>query len=560
MLVCGAAAYALFAVAADLWVVGMPEGNRYVHLVILTLLGLAFVTAAEAFLAFIGAISPADMFGWPFRAAAIGSLAYSLAWAQPVFVNYWYYDDWGYLRGAPSAVAYLLAPLNDHFVPLLKIVILGMTRLFGFDYIGAACLQQSAFLIIVLVLAHLFWPAARRPWLLILSVGLFAMWPTYGVARTWFAGGFWLTASAGFLAVYILHGRRVIFGENMHGADVAVSFVLASATAFISSQTLAPSIYLAAFCLPPLLLSSGRSMALKRLAILGAVSLLPTAFALWGRSVYVISRQLNPSGLWNGALFVNLGAFFLNKVLLVRSFRNWRSPVELLVLVLLPMAAAAKRLAALKTIPPDRRAELAGLIVGGGAMLVLPIAQIGLGRRWSYDAALNAYYVTLPFLGLWLAWVGSGLAWLRGNDAAPARFPWSVALVSAILILAAGLSPTLHQGEPSLNRRIRIVHDERQFMDSLGAAVCDLARLHRDGPPVRWAPDADILSCRVCRTIIGPPQFRRDLGFDSLILIGRRRSCPQASAILTVPGAPPTDGSESPAAVSFLRTYFDPPH
>ncbi len=380
VLVCGGLAYLLAAVAADLWVVGAPDGNRYVHLAVLTLLGIAFVTAAEGFLALIGAISTADMLGWPYRAAAIGSVAYSLAWARPVFVNYWYYDDWGYLRGAQSAVAYMLAPLNDHFVPLLKVVILGMTRLFGFDYIGAACLQQSAFLLIVVVLAHLLWTVIRRPWLLVLLVGLFAMWPTYGVARAWFAGGFWLTASAAFLAVYVLHGRRIIFGENMRWTDIAVSLALAAGTVLISSQTLAPAIYLAAFCLPPLVLSSRRSVDLRRLIILGAVSLIPTALALWGRSVYVVNRHVNPTGLWDGSLFINVGAFFLNKVLLITSFRNWYSPIALLVLLVLPFAAAAKRLATSKRIPTDRKANLASLIVGGGVISFSP------SRRSDSDA------------------------------------------------------------------------------------------------------------------------------------------------------------------------------
>lgn len=558
ILAIGAAAYLLAAIAADVWVVSAPDGNRYIHFGILTVLGLAFMTAAEGFLALIRAISQADMLAWPFRAAAIGSLAYTLAWARPVFVNYWYYDDWGYLRGAPSALAYMLEPLNDHFVPLLKLVILAMTRVFGFDYIGAACLQQAAFLMIVLVLAHLLWSVVRRPWLLVVLVGLFAMWPSYGVARTWFAGGFWLTASAAFLSVYILHARRIVLDGRVRWWDLAVSFVLASATIFISSQTLAPVVYLAAFCLPPLLLSSRRSIDLQRLAMLAAVSLAPTILALWGRNVYAGTTRLNPAGLWDGSVFINLGAFFLNKVLFVQSFRNWRSPVELVVLLLFPVAAAVKKLATSKIIPPDRKANLASLILGGGAVFVLSIVQIGLGRRWSYDAALNPYYVTLPLLGLWLMWLASGLTLLGGgDDAVNPGFSRSVAIVTAVLMAAAVLSPALQQNGVSMKRRIRIVDTERLFMDRLGAAVCDLARLHRNGSAARWAPGPDLRSCEVCRRIIGPPRFLQGVGFSLLSDIAARRSCP-ADAADSPPGTQVTDGSESAAARSFLRTYFGP--
>lgn len=557
ILAIGTAAYLLAALAADVWVVGALDGNRYIHYGILIVLGLAFMTAAEGFLALIRAISPADMLAWPFRAAAIGSVAYSLAWARPVFVNYWYYDDWGYLRGAPSAVGYMLTPLNDHFVPLLKLVILAMTRWFGFDYIGAACLQQAAFLLIVLALAHLLWSVVRRPWLLVVLVGLFAMWPSYGVARTWFAGGFWLTASAGFLSVYILHARRIVFEEDMRWWDIAVSLALASATVFISSQTLAPVVYLAAFCFPHLLLSSRRAVRLRRLSTLAALSLAPTILALWGRRVYAAGLHLNPAGLWNGSVFINLGAFFLNKVLFVQSFRNWRSPLELAVLLFLPLAAAVTKLATSKTISPNRKANLASLILGGGAVFVLSIVQIGLGRRWSYDAALNDYYVTLPLLGLWLMWLASGLTLLGGTDALQAGFPRSVALVTAALMVAAALSPALQQNVISMKRRIRIVGAERQFMDRLGAALCDLAQLHRNGPAVRWAPGPDLRACSVCRQIIGPPAFLRGLQFSSLIDIAARGSCP-APAAGASPGTLMTDGSESQAATAFLRTYFAP--
>lgn len=556
----GAGAYLLLAALVDVCVVRVPEGNRYLHTLLVTLLGLAFVAAAEGFLAVIQAISPAEMLGWPFRAGAVGSVAYSVVYGHSVFVNYWYWDDWGYLVPRPFDMALVTGPLNDHFLPLLKIVLWGTTRVFGFDYIGAACLQQAAFLLLILALAHLLWSAARRPWLLILLVGLFAMWPSYGVARTWFCAGFWLTASAALLAVYVLHARRIVFGEKIRLKDLAVSAVLAAATVFISSQTLLPAVYLVAFCFAALLVSERRIVDVRRLGILCSISLVPTAVALWGRSVYVVRSPMNPSGLFDGQLFTNLGAFILDKALFASSFSGWLPLVVLAVLFVLPLAAAAIKLAASKVIDPGRRADLAGLMLGGCAIFVLSLAQIGLGRRWTIEAALNTYYVTLPFFGLWLAWAGIGLALAcrpeAGTSTRPAR---SVAIAVAAVLAAAGLSGTIVRSEPPFGQRLRLIHSQRQFIDDLGAAVCDLALLHRAGPPVHWVPSFDFSNCKVCESIIGPPQFFHDtLGFDSMTRIAARRACPGAELRMLGQAAVVTDGSESKAAMSFLRRYLSP--
>ena len=156
-------------------------------------------------------------------------------------------------------------------------------------------LQQTAFLLIVLVLAHLLWRATRRPWVLVLLVGLFAMWPSYGNARTWFGGGFWLAASTALLAVYVLHARCIVFGQTMRPADVAVSIALAAATVFISFQTLAAA---APRCIvrAGIAVAAAPNITARQLGLFCAASLAPTALAIWGRSVYVGHVPISFSG------------------------------------------------------------------------------------------------------------------------------------------------------------------------------------------------------------------------------------------------------------------------
>ncbi|MGA2275220.1 MAG: hypothetical protein ABSH00_16830 [Bryobacteraceae bacterium] len=568
----GAGAYLLLAAVVDVGVIRVPDGNRYLQTALLTLLGLAFVAAAEGFLAVIRAIPPREMLGWPFRAAAAGSVAYSLVYGHRVFVNYWFYDDWDYLFPHSLDKAWITGPLNDHFVPLLKIVLWGMRSAFGFDYIGAACLQQAAFLVIVVVLAHLLWTVAHRPWILIVLVGLFAMWPSYGAARTWFGGGFWLTASTALLFVYVLQARRIVFAETMRLTDVAVSVVLAVATVFISSQTLAPCVYLAAFCAPALLFSQRRNVIVRRLGMLCAISLAPTILALWGRSVYVGRVPIHFSGLFDGSLFANLAIFILHKVLFVNSVNSLTGSLPRLAVYsvcLLTLAGAVTKLAASKAIDTNRRVDLAGLILGGCTVFVVPLVQIGVARRWSFYGALGPYYVTLPFLGLWLAGAGIVLTLLARPQQTAQRdnavlSAWSVALAIMAVISAAGLAAAIQPHRPTLAQRLQIIHVQRQFIASLGAAACDLAALHHNGPAVRWVPRYDISNCSVCQDIIGPPQYVHDLGFDSLVRFAARRSCPAADltgVLVTAseaPSAAVTDGTESEAASTFVRQYLAP--
>jgi hypothetical protein len=564
----GAAAYLIMAGFADVWVVGSPAGNRALQTMLLMLLGLAFVPAAEGFLAVIGAIRSADLLGWPSLAAAVGSVAYSLAYGHRVFVNYWYYDDWGYfawLARRPDT-AFLTTPINDHFVPLLKLLVWATDRAFGFNYIGAACLQQIAFLIIVVVLAHLLWEAGSRPWLVIFWTGLFAMWPAYGAARTWFGGGFWLTASAALLLVYVLHTRSMILGPSLLLSGTAVSAVLAVATVLISSQTIAPAVYAAAFCGPSLLLRP-RCPSVRRFGMLAGVSLVPTAIALWGRHAYVVRPPMNLSGLLNGDLLRNLGVFILNKALFSKVFGGIPPLAAVAALLLLPAGVALWKIASSERMQPDRPAFVAGLVLLGGSIFVVALAQIGMGRRWDYDAVLNPYYITFPFLGIWLAWAGIGLALL---PSAKGTFQWTraaAAVAAAVVVAAGGISSALPRDERPPGERLRLIRLQRQFLDDLGAAVCDLSRLRRgSGPAVRWVP-ADILNCRVCEQIIGPPAFLQDSKpalFNSIAHFAGYRSCPGTDLTNVLPAGAAQSravirGTESRTVTAFVQRYFCTP-
>src|SRR5260370_18050569 len=107
----GAGAYLLLAAVVDALVIRVPDGNPHLQTALIALLGLAFVAAAEGFLALIRVIPQPEMLGWPFCAAPAASVAYSLAYGHRLFVNYWFYDDWGYLVPFPFDNAFSTLPL-----------------------------------------------------------------------------------------------------------------------------------------------------------------------------------------------------------------------------------------------------------------------------------------------------------------------------------------------------------------------------------------------------------------------------------------------------------------
>jgi hypothetical protein len=354
----------------------------------------------------------------------------------------------------------------------------------------------------------------------------------------------------------------------MSPADIAVSAILGTATVLISSQTLVPAVYLIAFCAPVLLASKRLNADLRRLGSLCAVSLLPTAVAFWGRSVYVVRSPLNATGLFDGQLIWNSGAFIFSKVMFTNKWFISGWPMLLATMgFLIPLSLALGVLGSRRSIEADRRARLGGLLLGGGAIFVLSLAQIGIGRRWAFDAVLNPYYMTFPFFGLWLTWAGIGVALLFLKKPAVSPPAWT-AVLAIVVVMAAAVHEAGIPVQPTIETRLHLIQAQRQFIDDLGAAVCDLASLHRDGPPVHWIPISDISTCRLCQDIIAPEAFlqrsteNKPPLFESLSRIAGRRSCPASDSSRVLPmgsevqGIRSTDGSESPAATSFMQTYL----
>lgn len=136
-----------------------------------------------------------------YKAGMIASgLAMTVVYGPRIFIKYYEYDDWVYIpyRYADIGFEYIFTPVNDHFVPLFKIVLYFVGLLSDPTYFGNAVVFYLSSLLIVFGLGRVLLTHTAHPALAAGVTFAFAIWPTFDSARTWFGGGFWLALPVGF--------------------------------------------------------------------------------------------------------------------------------------------------------------------------------------------------------------------------------------------------------------------------------------------------------------------------------------------------------------------------
>jgi hypothetical protein len=576
----GAAVYVACAIGVHVWIVQQPRPNVLVAVALIVALTLGLVTALEGLLRLLAIAREEHSFGWPYRAACLAGIAYSVTYGPYVFINLWWADDWGYLAWGDSFTPDLLTKtLNDHLSPLLNVILWTTNKTFGLDYIGIACLQHGVFVLLLLSLAHIFWTALKWPRALVFFLVTYACWPTHGDARFWLGGGFWLSASAAFLMLYLLHALSRLTNDEkpLMIIDLSISLVLAAMTVFISSQTMIPGVYLLCLVAPLIAVAQQPGHVARRIGMLAGLSLVPTAVIFIARRVYVQRSGFDLSGVIEGDLIRNVFLFFSEKVVMMRgdihkAKYQLESAAVFAVLFAAPVALAIgvqfdKWRKGDISNPTEWAARLGLVLLGCGLIGVLFI-QIGAARNWLTEAVLASYYATLPLLAYWLALFGA-FATL-----APAAASWSwaprwrgsamTATVGIVLIVQVALAfHSIHKHEP-LQARMEASQGQRDFLDQLGAAMCSLAADH-PGQRVTWRPKyLPGTDCPSCTTILSPPDFLGDGRFVLTLMAGpaARRSCSSADAdLVTLSWANAnadnaTDGADNRAVRRFYDTYF----
>jgi hypothetical protein len=573
----GAAIYVVSAVGTNVWVVQQPQTNTFAQIALIVLLSLGLVTVLEGLLGLLDITPREGSFGWPYRAACLACVAYSLTYGPYVFVNMWWYDDWGYLAPDQSFSPKVLTwVLNDHLNPLLNVILWTATNTFGLDYIGIACLQHGVFVLLLLAVAHLLWAALKNVGWLVFFLVTYASWPTHGDSRFWLGGGFWLSASASFLMVYLLHAQSRMMAEKpLTVFALSVSFALASMTVFISSQTMIPVVYLLCLVFPTIVIAREPVKAMRRLGTLAGLSLVPTVLIFIGRSIYVQRAGWDLSGLVHGDLIRNAVLFFARKVVPLRGdIHGLKYQTEagaaFALLFVVPIALALGiQFAQWRKGEVSGRGECAarlGLILLGCALIGVLFTQIGAARNWLTEAVLGSYYATLPLLAYWLASAG---AWATLVPAIASRVRGrprpkiATALVGIVLfVLVAVAIVSIHKQTP-LRERVEKSQQQLEFLQHLGTAMCSLAAAH-PGQSVAWRPKYAIdTDCPLCLSIVAPTEYRVPNLLAILAPLAARRECARADADRII-GSPhanadmATDGAENAQVRRFYEDYFVP--
>jgi hypothetical protein len=405
-----------------------------------------------------------------------------------------------------------------------------------------------------------------------LFLATYASWPTHGEARYWLGGGFWLSASAAFLMLYLLHSQtRLIAGKPLTPFDLSVSFVLASMTVFISSQTMIPVVYLLCLVGPVVAIDHEPMTAARRVGILAVLSLIPTVLIFVGRGIYVQRAGWDMSGLLHGDLIRNAILFFGQKVVLLRGdIHKLKYQLEaaaaFAVLFAAPiMLALAIQFDKWRRGDISSRSEWAarlGLVLLGCALIGVLFTQIGAARNWLTEAVLGSYYGTLPLLAFWLALFGAFATLMPAVASRSRPWPKAAALgVGVALTVEMALAlVSIHKQTP-LRERVEKSAAQHEFVEQLGTAMCSLAASH-PGQRVTWrskyAPEAD---CPLCLSIIATPDFHVPDLLTAIAPLAARRACPSADADRVMGWSSAnvditTDGMENREVRRFYDAYF----
>ena len=390
-----------------------------------------------------------------FALMALAGLLLTACYGPRIFIKFYEYDDWIYMpyQFEKLGWAFLNEPINDHYVPLLKVILYFMSRFSDPTYYGNSVVFYLASMLVLTGLGRVVRAHVDNFHVFALAALSFALWPTFEGARTWFGGGFWLALPvAAFLGV-ILAVRRIATSESPSLRNYLGLATAGLATVLCSSQILIPWMFIFVYALPYWngATDDQRPGLYKKGSLISLILLAPTAIAFFGRS-HLTRVAPNLSGLFDGAYFTNLALFVKAKVgfdklsttLLVGLivcygafllYRRWRAakpgqaPVLLSYLFVMtfcgltmpkmgfneittPFWLVGLLISGVHTLTklfrsgrleqaPEKTGAYA-IMLCGLSMLLFYILQVGVGRRWGISTALADYYVMFPMAGFWL--------------------------------------------------------------------------------------------------------------------------------------------------------------
>jgi hypothetical protein len=522
---------------------------------------LVSLIVLEIFLAVVGTLKGSEVYGSSFASSVMAAMAYSLTFGLLLpDINIWY-DDWGVAVryfGAPLVTPFFKEVLNDHYAPALSLYLNLLGTVSPLHYFPLAISQLLAFIVLLRLLALISERIGAPSILTAAALAAFAAWPTQGMARLWFSGGFWLTASTAVLFLLLLHSQKIMECGCLKRADAMYFILLTILSIFGSSQTMIPAIYLCPFVLALASVNVGDPVAKRAFFALTGITLLGSAVMLILRGVLIERAPMDYTGLIRGNLFQNIATFIRTMIFdQDKWYENLLYPAWIWIVILpiigIPALLVHKSLAPFisrfRTIfEPDKMQGAVRLhpafawVLVGVLTVVVPIAQIGIARRWDRSAVLNEYYVTLPMVGCWIIFVVAlALLYRSVLNFIPSTLRlYGQALAAAVavglsLLCVVSTGMTL-RSRPSVAAFLSTTKDTGRFVAHLGVALCQQIDIAKSGITTPSRQQIRFTDCHKCKSVFGPAGFLQSL--DDQVFMRRlakattRAYCPQSDVKL----------------------------
>ena len=517
-----------FFLGSCLWVhcvmIHSPRTPAMIQIFAIMTLSLIFVLLVEKILYRFEIIEVGELYDSRFFAVLVSNLSFAYVFGRHVFIALFYYDEWGYFeslnQNLPVLGKIILNPLNDHFVPVLKILFILLNGIFVTDYFGFGLASFLGFSLLLVFFCLLLKRVGCNPTVIILLSVSFATLTSFPDIHVWKGGGLWLILSCTLLLNYLVHSWKILDRPDSP-RDLMVSAILCTLLVCVASQVMFPIIFLAPFLGIKLFLRQSSDRQKKRVVeIVKLAKILGISLAI---SLIYFSLRTQLAGIKppHGGPFsfvpviTLLGGFLSTFLFYLKPDGDIVvSIVSLVVIFILPLSLVLVKITAGKA-PSTLGARIREnqssivLMVLGGLIFGVAIAQIGFARGWTLYQLQSQRYALFPVMGAFIFLSGAlhFVKWpLHGSRV---RFGVVLFLVGIVIFQRHHLNRV----DP-LGPKFDEIEKRTLFLSSLESMICEVRDYNAsqrglENPKFFSIPDLGLEKCltKGCDASIGPTPF-----------------------------------------------------
>jgi hypothetical protein len=480
--------------------------------------------------------------GWGFWDAAIVVVALACNYAAYCLTGGFRHDEWGYFSASdasiPARLRDLILPLNEHFLPVTKLVQQVIYSFAGSNYLVVATVNLSlAVSAVVLTASWVRSETESRLGALTFSAASILVLLAAFDALSWPGAGLSLFLTAALFSVAVLSALRPVW-------RIAAIFLMTFSSSAFPAFT-------AALLIVSLVRLSKNWILRTEWIMIGVATASTFAFFLLRSAFGVASVSLGAISLDGAA-----GCAF-------RALEPIPGPLKWLFLALPLIAILWRQLR-----PPAQRTDLSGalMICGAGfAIFGLGILQIYVGRYLAAGCVvIDSRHLYVPLFGV--AMYASGAISVFAKVAGERRLPaLSVFVIGALslLIVSVPVNPTIHKlyGKQFLEERTELGRTQRAFFRDVREMVCATDKAASSQPPFAaiMLPDPSMERCAgSCGLGMQPPFNMEQYGFQLSTYVAYSHSaCLSRRFIRFVPTDTFVAAGMPAMAIPKVKSFYD---